>query len=65
MKSRPYWHVAQLAAAQRFIDNGVSKTVNMPYDAGEKTLPKFSARPMPAAARESPFTATPAAASRY
>lgn len=31
----PYWHVEQLAAAQRYVDNGVSKTVNMPYDAGE------------------------------
>jgi ribonucleoside-diphosphate reductase alpha chain len=31
----PYWHVAQLAAAQRFTDNGVSKTVNMPQGASE------------------------------
>jgi ribonucleoside-diphosphate reductase alpha chain len=29
----PFWHVAQLAAAQRYTDNGVSKTVNMPHDA--------------------------------
>jgi len=34
----PYWHVAQLAAAQRFIDNGVSKTVNMPYDSSEQDV---------------------------
>jgi ribonucleoside-diphosphate reductase alpha chain len=31
----PYWHVAHLAAAQAFTDNGVSKTVNMPHDASE------------------------------
>ncbi len=31
----PYWHVAHLAAAQMFTDNGVSKTVNMPHDASE------------------------------
>ncbi len=29
----PFWHVAQLAAAQRYTDNGVSKTVNIPHDA--------------------------------
>jgi len=29
----PHWHVAQLAAAQRYTDNGVSKTVNLPHDA--------------------------------
>lgn len=34
----PYWHVAQLAAAQRFADNGVSKTVNMPHDATEEEV---------------------------
>jgi ribonucleoside-diphosphate reductase alpha chain len=31
----PYWHVAHLAAAQAFTDNGVSKTVNMPHAADE------------------------------
>ncbi len=31
----PYWHVAHLAAAQAFTDNGVSKTVNMPHEASE------------------------------
>ncbi len=31
----PYWHVAHLAAAQAFTDNGVSKTVNMPHDVSE------------------------------
>ncbi|MDT8900558.1 adenosylcobalamin-dependent ribonucleoside-diphosphate reductase [Anaeroselena agilis] len=31
----PYWHVAHLAAAQMFTDNGVSKTVNMPHEASE------------------------------
>ncbi len=31
----PHWHVAHLAAAQAFTDNGVSKTVNMPHAAGE------------------------------
>lgn len=30
---KPYWHVAQLAAAQKYTDNGVSKTVNLPSDA--------------------------------
>ncbi len=34
----PYWHVAHLAAAQAFTDNGVSKTVNMPHDAGEEDV---------------------------
>ncbi len=29
----PAWHVAQLAAAQAYTDNGVSKTVNLPKDA--------------------------------
>lgn len=29
----PVWHVAQLAAAQEYTDNGVSKTVNLPQDA--------------------------------
>ncbi|MEG6584599.1 adenosylcobalamin-dependent ribonucleoside-diphosphate reductase [Dendrosporobacter sp. 1207_IL3150] len=29
----PKWHVAHLAAAQRYTDNGVSKTVNMPHQA--------------------------------
>lgn len=29
----PRWHVAQLAAAQQFTDNGVSKTVNLPQQA--------------------------------
>lgn len=29
----PEWHVAHLAAAQRYTDNGVSKTVNLPRDA--------------------------------
>lgn len=29
----PAWHIAHLAAAQRFTDNGVSKTVNLPYHA--------------------------------
>ncbi|MDR3565530.1 MAG: adenosylcobalamin-dependent ribonucleoside-diphosphate reductase [Negativicutes bacterium] len=37
----PYWHVAQLAAAQRHIDNGVSKTVNMPYDASEEDVARI------------------------
>lgn len=30
---KPYWHVAQLAAAQKHTDNGVSKTVNLPSNA--------------------------------
>ncbi|HMM21872.1 MAG TPA: adenosylcobalamin-dependent ribonucleoside-diphosphate reductase [Selenomonadales bacterium] len=34
----PYWHVAQLAAAQRHVDNGVSKTVNMPREATEQDV---------------------------
>lgn len=29
----PRWHVAQLAAAQQYTDNGVSKTVNLPSEA--------------------------------
>ncbi|WP_371361480.1 Vitamin B12-dependent ribonucleoside-diphosphate reductase [Sporomusa rhizae] len=29
----PYWHVAHLAAAQKYTDNGVSKTVNLPKNA--------------------------------
>ncbi|WP_425057736.1 Vitamin B12-dependent ribonucleoside-diphosphate reductase [Sporomusa carbonis] len=29
----PAWHVAHLAAAQKYTDNGVSKTVNLPKDA--------------------------------
>lgn len=29
----PFWHVAQLSAAQRYTDNGVSKTVNLPHGA--------------------------------
>ncbi len=34
----PYWHVAHLAAAQAFTDNGVSKTVNMPHAADEAAV---------------------------
>lgn len=34
----PYWHVAHLAAAQAFTDNGVSKTVNMARDAAEEDV---------------------------
>lgn len=30
---KPFWHVAQLAAAQKYTDNGVSKTVNLPSNA--------------------------------
>lgn len=29
----PAWHIAQLAAAQEYTDNGVSKTVNLPQNA--------------------------------
>lgn len=29
----PYWHVAHLAAAQEYTDNGVAKTVNLPQNA--------------------------------
>ena len=34
----PEWHVAQLASAQRYTDNGVSKTVNLPADASYEDI---------------------------
>jgi ribonucleoside-diphosphate reductase alpha chain len=37
----PYWHVAQLAAAQHHVDNGVSKTVNMPSFATKEEVAKI------------------------
>ncbi|SDF58577.1 adenosylcobalamin-dependent ribonucleoside-diphosphate reductase [Sporolituus thermophilus] len=37
---RPVWHVAHLAAAQRYTDNAVSKTVNLPH----KVTPQDVAR---------------------
>lgn len=36
----PAWHIAHLAAAQRFTDNGVSKTVNLPYHATQADVAK-------------------------
>lgn len=36
----PDWHVAQLAAAQRYTDNGVSKTVNLPRHASVDDVSK-------------------------
>lgn len=36
----PEWHVAQLAAAQRYTDNGVSKTVNLPRHASVDDVSK-------------------------
>lgn len=36
----PEWHVAQLAAAQRHTDNGVSKTVNLPSTASAEDVSK-------------------------
>ncbi len=34
----PEWHVRMQAAWQRFVDNGVSKTVNLPYSASPETV---------------------------
>lgn len=36
----PEWHVAHLAAAQRYTDNGVSKTVNLPHHATRADVAK-------------------------
>jgi ribonucleoside-diphosphate reductase alpha chain len=36
----PEWHVAHLAAAQRYTDNGVSKTVNLPQHATQADVAK-------------------------
>lgn len=37
----PFWHVCHLAAAQRYTDNGVSKTVNMPNNATTDDVAKI------------------------
>ncbi|QJW44647.1 adenosylcobalamin-dependent ribonucleoside-diphosphate reductase [bacterium BFN5] len=36
----PKWHVAHLAAAQQYTDNGVSKTVNLPHHATQADVAK-------------------------